>query len=352
MKEKKLEIYLFFILLGIALYLTFSILAPYLQVLFLAIVFAVIFEPVFKRLEKGLKGWSSVAAFITVLIVIFIVLLPIILYGMALSGEIRNLYTSFFTASNSTDWISTLTTNANIFIQEHTPFAYQAPVFDTAQTQEYIFSIFAWVRGHFGDIFSGLTTFFIDLFLLVVSFYFLLRDGEILRKFVITISPFNDERDEEILMRLKRAVMSVVKGSLFISLVQGTLTGIGFYMFGIPSALLWGGVATIASLVPSVGTSLVIVPGIIYLFALGQTSNWVGLLIWSIMSVSFIDNILASYLVGRGARVHPLLVLLSALGGIGYFGPLGFIFGPVIVSFLFALFDIYKTILIKEAVSK
>ena len=105
MKEKKLEIYLFFILLGVALYLTFSILAPYLQVLFLAIVFAVIFEPVFKRLEKGLKGWSSIAAFITVLIVIFIVLLPIILYGMALSGEIRNLYTAFFTNSISTDWI-------------------------------------------------------------------------------------------------------------------------------------------------------------------------------------------------------------------------------------------------------
>ncbi|MEI8338011.1 MAG: AI-2E family transporter [bacterium] len=352
MKEKKLEIYLFFILLGIALYLTFSILAPYLQVLFLALVFAVIFEPLYKKIKKIMGRWHSVAALITVLIVITIVLIPLILYGMALSGEIRNLYTSFFTSNNSTDWIATLTTNANIFIQEHTPFTYKAPVFDVAQTQEYIFSIFAWVRGHFGDIFSGLTTFFINLFLLVVSFYFLLRDGEILRKFVITISPFNDERDEEILMRLKRAIMSVVKGSLFISLVQGTLTGIGFYIFGIPSALLWGGVATIASLVPSIGTSLVIVPGIIYLFAIGQTSGWIGLLLWSIMSVTFIDNILASYLVGRGARVHPLLVLLSALGGISYFGPLGFIFGPVIVSFLFALFDIYKTILIKDVVSK
>ncbi|MFA6463559.1 MAG: AI-2E family transporter [Candidatus Paceibacterota bacterium] len=352
MKEKKLEIYLFFILLAIALYLTFSILAPYLQVLSLALVFAVIFEPLYKKIQKIMGGWNSVAAMITVTLIIIVVLIPIILYGMALSGEIRNLYTSFFTSNNSTDLISTFTTNANIFIQKHSPFAYQAPVFDVSQTQEYIFSVFAWVRGHFGDIFSGLTTFFIDLLLLIVSFYFLLRDGEILKKFVVNISPFNDQRDEEILGRLKKAIMSVVKGSLLIALVQGFLTGLGFYMFGIPSALLWGGVAAIASLVPSVGTSLVIVPGIIYLFATGQTAGWIGLLIWSIMSVSFIDNILASYLVGRGARVHPLLVLLSALGGISYFGPLGFIFGPVIVSFLFALFDIYKTILIKDAVSK
>ncbi|MEI6478813.1 MAG: AI-2E family transporter [bacterium] len=348
MKEKKLEIYLFFILLAIAFYLTFSILAPYLQVLFLALVLAIVFEPVNKRIQKLMGKWHSVAAFITLLFVIIIVLLPFILYGMALSGEIRNLYTSFFTSSDSTDWITIVTTNANNFVQAHSPFGYQTPAFDTAQTQDYLFSIFAWVRGHFGDIFSGFTKFFLDLFLLLVSSYFILRDGEVLKKFVIAISPFEDERDEQILMRLKTAIMSVVKGSLFISLVQGFLTGLGFYIFGVPSALLWGGVAALASLVPSIGTSLVIVPGIIYLFITGQTASWVGLLIWSIMSVSFIDNILASYLVGKGARVHPLLVLLSALGGIGYFGPLGFIFGPVIISFLFALFDIYKTILVKE----
>lgn len=353
MKEKKLEIYLFFILLAIALYLTFAILTPYLQVLSLALVLAVVFEPVYKRLHKWMGRWNSVAAMLTVLLVIIIILLPLTLYGMALSGEIRNLYGSFFAASSSsTDWISTLTLNANNFVQAHSPFGNQTPVFDVSQTQDYIFSIFAWVRGHFGDIFSGFTKFFLDLFLLLVSFYFLLRDGKILRKFVTTISPFADDRDEEILLRLERAIMSVVKGSLLISLVQGILTGLGFFIFGIPSALLWGGVAALASLVPSIGTSLVIVPGIVYLFITGNTAGWIGLLLWSIMSVTFIDNILASYLVGKGARVHPLLILLSALGGIGFFGPLGFIFGPVIVSFLFALFDIYKTILIKEVVSK
>ncbi len=349
MQEKRLEIYLFFILLAIALYFSYEVLLPYLQVLSLALVFAVVFEPLYKKVAKHIKVHESISAIITVLIVSLIILVPLTLYGMALTNEIKDLYQTFFSSTNSSNIIDQLTNNANQFVEHYSWTEVHAPVFNSVDTENYIFSVLAWIRGHFGDIFSGLTKFFISLFLFIVSFYFLLRDGDNLKSAVIKISPFTDNRDEEILNRLKNAVMSVVKGSLLVALVQGILTGVGFYLFNIPSALLWGGVAGVTSLVPGIGTSLVIVPGIIYLFLAGQIGNGIGLAVWGVLSVTFIDNILASYLVGRGAKVHPLLIMLSAIGGIGFFGPLGFIFGPVVISFLFALFDIYKTILVKDA---
>jgi predicted PurR-regulated permease PerM len=169
-----------------------------------------------------------------------------------------------------------------------------------------------------------------------------------IRKKIIEVSPFPRSQDEEIFTKLRMAIVSVVKGSMFVALIQGILTGLGFYIFGIPSALLWGGVAVIAALVPTVGTSLVIFPGVAYLFFIGSTWPAVGLMVWGIICVGLIDNILGPRLVGRGIKIHPLLILLSALGGIGFFGAVGFLLGPIALSFLFALFDIYQSIIVRE----
>ncbi len=348
MKERKLEIYLFFILLAVAVYLTFSIFLPYLSALMLALVFAVVFDPLYKFLLSKMPGYRSVASILTLILFVTIILVPIIFYGAALSDEVKNLYDRFFNDPTSESLLIQVTNLGNGLMSYFSPFGYSAPVFDVSQTEGYILSFLSWLRGHFGGIFSGLAKFFVNIFLFLVSFYYLLRDGEHLRKTVVFISPFQDSRDEEILHKLKSAIMSVVKGSILVALIQGLLTGLGFFIFGIPSALLWGGVASIAALIPGIGTSLVIVPGIIYLLFAGTTTNALGLLIWGVLAVGLIDNFLGPKLVGRGIKIHPLLILFAALGGIGYFGPLGFIFGPLIVSFLFALIDIYKTILVRE----
>jgi predicted PurR-regulated permease PerM len=116
----------------------------------------------------------------------------------------------------------------------------------------------------------------------------------------------------------------------------------------VPSALLWGGVTVIAALVPGVGTSLVIIPGVLYLFFTGDTTHAVGLLFWGVACVGLIDNILGPKLIEKNINIHPLLILLSVLGGIAFFGVIGFILGPIVLSFLFTLFQIYKPIILKE----
>ena len=102
------------------------------------------------------------------------------------------------------------------------------------------------------------------------------------------------------------------------------------------------GLAAIAALIPSVGTALVFVPAIILLFISGQIFAAFGLLLWGALAVGLIDNFLGPKLIGRGMHLHPLLVLFSVLGGIVFFGPIGFVLGPIILSLLFALLDIYS----------
>jgi len=107
---------------------------------------------------------------------------------------------------------------------------------------------------------------------------------------------------------------------------------------------LWGVVAALSALIPGIGTSLVLGPGILYLFTVGATTQAVGLLIWSVVAVGLIDNSLGPKLVGKGMRLHPLMVLLSVFGGLAFFGPAGIFLGPLCISLLFALLSIYQHI--------
>ena len=117
---------------------------------------------------------------------------------------------------------------------------------------------------------------------------------------------------------------------------------VGFWIFGVPNAILWGSFAAIAALIPGIGTALVLTPAILFLFARGEIFSAIGLLAWGVGVVGLIDNFLGPRLMGRGIELHPLIILLSVLGGIGFFGPIGFLLGPLIVSLFFALLDIYS----------
>lgn len=348
MHEKKLEIYLFFILLAVALYLVFSIFAPYLYAIILAVVFAVIFAPVHSWFERKIPRHKSLSALLTVLFVIVIVLVPLVFFGVQLSDEVKNLYDYVFQDSENIGFVGRLTDAANNLMTNFSPFGFKAPVFDAVDTESYVLSTLAWARGHFGDVFSGLAKLFVNAFLFLIALYYFIKDGHKFKKEIIEISPFKDERDETIIDKLKLAVLSIVKGSILVSLMQGALAIIGFYIFGIPSPVLWGSIAIVAALIPGLGTSLVLLPAILYLFFTGASGAGLGLIIWGVVAVGLVDNILGPKLVEKGVKIHPFLILISAIGGIGYFGPLGFILGPIALSFLFALLDIYKTIIIKD----
>ena len=123
---------------------------------------------------------------------------------------------------------------------------------------------------------------------------------------------------------------------------------LGLAIFAVPSPALWGMVAVVASLIPAIGAGVIILPAAIYLFIASGPIFGLGILLWGALIVGLIDNLLRPKLIERGIHIHPLLILFSVLGGIGFFGVTGFLLGPLILSLLFALLDIYPILIEKH----
>jgi len=206
---------------------------------------------------------------------------------------------------------------------------------------QYLKQGLSWLLQNLGGFFSNFAKLLTSAFIFLISLYYLLKDSSKLRKAVTALSPLADTDDEIILKKLKLAVDSVVRGNITIALIQGALTALGFTLFGVPNAILWGTVTAIAAIIPGIGTALVLIPAIVFLFLSGNTFSAFGLLLWGILAVGLIDNFLGPKLVGRGMQLHPLIVFLSVLGGLIFFGPLGFLLGPLTLSLCFVVLDIY-----------
>jgi predicted PurR-regulated permease PerM len=138
-------------------------------------------------------------------------------------------------------------------------------------------------------------------------------------------------------------VRGVVFGSLIIAMIQGVVAAVGLTLFGVPGALIWAGLVVIAAQVPMLGTSVIMLPAVGYLFLTGNTTQGIGLLVWSLVAVGLVDNILQPFIVGGRTRMHALLILLSMLGGLNVFGPIGFIFGPTILAAFLVMIELYRS---------
>ena len=340
----RLQPYFLLALLGGALVLTFFILKPFLAPLILAAVFAAVIYPVYQWILKRLGGtYKSIAALITVLLSIACVVLPLFFIGVQIVGEAEQLYSSLADGSGKVYLDSGLAW-VEQSLSEYVPGSESVVTSISSNIDAYAKSGLTWLIGYLGAIFSGVAVLFLKSFIFLIALYYLLRDGSKLRHKIIELSPLADTDDHTIFAKLKGAVNSVVRGTLAIALIQGILTAIGFMIFGVPNALLWGTLAAIAALIPGFGTALVIVPAVIYLFVAGNTVGAIGLLIWGTVAVGLIDNFLGPKLMGHGTQLHPLLVMLSVLGGIVFFGPMGIFAGPLALSFLFALISIYTNV--------
>lgn len=349
MQINKLQVSFFYMVLIGALVLTFFIFEPFLKVLFLAVVFGVVFNPLYKKLLSGFafRGGNNLSAFITVLVVLLVILIPFVGLGILVFQEINSAYFSLLADTENNSLVSFFA-GAGSSINGILPFDV-VPEISLENIQEYASQAYGWVLGHFQVLFTGVFNLLMGIFILILGLFFYLRDGEKFEKVLISLSPLSDTQDQSIIHKMKLAMNSVIKGSLFIAVLQGILAGVGFFVFGIPSAILWGSVAVISAIIPSVGTALVIVPAVIFLFLTKGVAPAAGLLIWGVIIVGLVDNILAPIVLERGIKIHPFFILISVLGGLAFFGPIGFLIGPVILSLLFALIDIYPEVTKKES---
>ncbi len=330
--SRVVEYTFFFVLLAAATYLVWLILAPFLPALALSAVIVTICYPLYERIRRFTPRRSEgMASAITTLLVLVIIVIPVFFVSSVLVAEVL----SFYRMMSSEDIV--LMDYVNTVEETIQPFV---PGFEVNLTEQ-IRQGTQWFASNLGAIFAGTASTLFLFLISIIGIFYLFRDGRRFTKWLVKVSPLPDDEDEVILARLGLAIRSVVTGVVLVSIIQGLVAAAGFSLFGIERAVLWASIAAIAALLPGIGTSVIMIPAIAFLFITGSFANAIGLLIWAVIAVVLIDNFIGPYLMSRGNKLHPFVILLSVLGGIAMFGPIGFVIGPVIVSLFLVLLEIY-----------
>ena len=298
---------------GVSL-LLFYVFAPFIQVLALAAVLSVLLRGVFRRVTSACFGSRSLGAAIMVLLVLLLLIAPLFLIGVEIFQETQALYTS--AQGSGVHYLSGLQSAIQIPMQRLLPGF-------TFDINTYVINALGFISSNLGGLVYK--TFFVvfETFLMLLAFFFFLRDGEALFADVRRMSPFGAAVTADIIRNMRLAVRSVVKATLLIALMRWIFVGVGFYLFGIPNALLWGSIGGIVGAIPGVGTPIVFVPAIAYLFLEGHTILALGLSVFAVVALMLLDNVLTPYYFSKGLAAPQIFVLFSILGGLLFSDPSG-----------------------------
>lgn len=331
MQTKVIERYFFFGLLLATFLFTFFIFRPFWIVLVLGLSFSIVLYPIYEWLNhRKLPRW--LASLLTVIFFIVVLCGPLLGIGALVFKQSQNVYYTVTDNNNTRPFLNSIETKINKILPE-------GIVFDiNKKTTDFIF----YISNNIANIFTTTVSAFFSFVLMLLIIFYFLKDGSEWRKAIVVLSPLGDRDDEKIIKRLAQAVNGIIMGSLLIGLIQGTLLGFGLWFFGIPNAALWGVVAALTSLIPTLGTSLVSIPAVVFLFVAGHTTSAVGLLIWAVVMVGMIDNFLGPLIVSKKINISSLFILFSVLGGIALLGPVGILVGPLTISLLYTLISIYR----------
>lgn len=306
---------------------------------FMAIVFASLQERSV-QVCRGRRGW---AAFGTLVVIVFSVLLPTALLITSVSHEAAAFYASFRSGDIQIGeqfqrgvnalpaWLRSVLDRFDLADLG----LLQRKLVDAIGRSSQALTSRAFTLG------QNTLQFVIDLFVMLYLLYFLLRDGHELTERAIRTLPLKQEHSRRLLNQFATVVRATVKGNVVIALVQGFLGGLAFWVLDIRGALLWGSLMALLSLLPAIGAALVWAPVAIYLLATGSIFSAIGLTAWSVLVIGVVDNVLRPVLVGKETRMPDYLVLIATLGGLAAFGLNGFVIGPVIAAMFLATWDIF-----------
>ena len=183
---------------------------------------------------------------------------------------------------------------------------------------------------------------FIFIFTAITSYY-LLREGTGGTSWLVEIVPLPNGQVAEIVRDVRDVMRAMLLSTGLMSIYQGVTAGLGYWLFGVDSPIVWAALTGIASILPALGTALVWVPVGIGMIVMGHLAQGIGVLLWGGVVVVFVaDYILRPKMVGTRIRMNDLLVFIAIFGGLEAFGILGVVLGPISVAVLLSLLRIYQ----------
>ena len=319
------------IIVASLLVLSFFLLRPILLSIIVGFILAFIFSPIYTRLQKKIKS-RNLTSFLICFLLLLLIILPVwILTPIFIDQSIK-----FYVASQNIDFIEPFKA---IFPSLFALEGFSAEIGSVVNS--FVASTANSLMNTFSDILLNFPNLFLQFLVAFFTFFFVLKDKDKVVKYIQSLLPFSKEVEKKLFKSSKDITFSVIYVQIIIGLIQGIITGAGFLIFGAPNALLLTFFAIIAGIFPVIGTAIIWVPVAIYLFISGNTFAALGIMIFGLIS-SMVDNLIRPIIVSKRTTLSPGVILIGMIGGLLFFGVLGFILGPLIIAYLVIILEIYQ----------
>jgi predicted PurR-regulated permease PerM len=333
----------------LVLYFSYLIIKPYLLDIFMALVLFFTAKPLYLALNRLLRGRKALASGLTCIILLLVILIPLfslmsIIATQAL--EFSSQVTQGMQSGQLWHWVAAKIDTLKLYLTHLNLPVPPGDIKLEELIQTVVTKASAFIYSNAIGLIKGFSYFFFDLVLTLFIAFFMFMQGDDFIAAIKRLSPLDPAHNDEIMRETENTIKATLWGTVIVAFAQGTLGGIGFLIFGLSQPAFWGTVMIPASVIPLIGSSIIWGPAAIYLLFTGHAMKGIGLILWGGVVVSIIDNVLKPILVKGSSETPSIFILFSILGGLTYFGMIGFILGPLILSFLLSLLRIYqKTIL-------
>jgi len=333
------------LVLGLVL---FRIVQPFLGPLLWALFAAFLLHPLHRRLTRHVRGRKQLSALLLTLLTFIVVVGPLTALSAAFAVQLGDLLQYAQSAVSDP-------TKANVLNLMNVPWLDTTFDINLIQIRGWIMEasrdLLQSLASMGGRVFVGAIGTVVGFMLMVFMLFFFIRDGDEMLTGVRDLIPMSSGYKSKLFDDLAAVARAMVYGTGLVALIQGTLVGIAFAIVGLPSPIVFGTLAALASLLPFGGSAIVWLPGAI---ALAGHQHWwqaIFLFVWGALLVSLVDNIVRPLLVSKQANVGTLTVFIGVLGGLAAFGAIGLFLGPVVLALCISLIRFMREVRRAEGVN-
>jgi len=352
--EKQHGATLFLVFFICSLVLLLRLFWTYVSAIVLALLLASVFYPLYSWVKRVLRERDLLASLCMTLFILLILVIPVGWFIGTLSNEAFDFYQR---SSNevSLKHIQDIIENDPVWAERFEKLGKMTGLTITPETVEELASsigkkIGLFLYSQIRSVASNLLSFLIHFFLMMMTIFYLFRDGPRLKDYLVQLMPVPKEQLEKVVSKFQEMGSAVIVGNGMSGIIQGIFGGFGFFFFGLGSPFLWGTVITFMAFLPIVGATAVFVPAAVFIMLTGNTGLGLGFLIYNLCYSSIVEYLVKPRLIGKGMQMNSLLVFIGILGGLKLFGILGIIYGPLIMTIFLTLAEIYRLEYKKSAI--
>ena len=329
------------VLTVLATYLLSRVIRPFAPALFVAAVLAGAVSPIYERLARKMGGRRMLASGVATLTVLLVVILPLVWLAVVLGQEVAD-GASYVRRTLRSEGVGGLVADLPAPMRSAAEKVLERLPQDSEELTQVAGEQGGRAASAVGGFVSATWSVVVQMVMMLIAFFFLLVDGPRLVKWAVDVLPLRHTQSLALLTDFRKVTVAVLVSSIATSAIQAAVAFVGYLLAKVPNPMFFGFVTFLVGLVPAVGAGAVTLGAALIVYLSGRPGAALFLAIWGVVFVGLADNVVKPYLIRGGIELHGAVVFFSLVGGLAYFGPVGLLAGPLIVSFFMAVVRMWK----------